>query len=87
MRLELRVSGGVAGLARPPVEVDTGEREDGPELEALAAQVAAETPADAGGADRFQYDLRIDDRAVRLHEGALTPAAADLVGRLLSRRR
>jgi len=83
MRLELRVSGGVAGLARPPVEVDTSEREDGPELEALAARVTAQdvSPRPAG-ADRFVYELRIDDRAIVLHEGALSRDAAELIRRL-----
>jgi hypothetical protein len=83
VRLELRVSGGVAGLRRAPVVLDTRERDDGPELEALAARVAAqEPPAAADGADRFQYDLTVDGRALRLHEGALTPEAAELIARL-----
>ena len=83
MRLELRVSGGVAGVRRPPVEVETSEREDREALEALAARVAAEAaPADPPGPDRFQYDLLVDGRPVRLHEGALSPEAAELIARL-----
>lgn len=82
MRLELLVSGGVAGLGRAPVKLDTRERADGPDLEALAAQVVAQEPAAVAGADRFQYDLTVDGRTLRLHEGALTPEAAELITRL-----
>jgi hypothetical protein len=83
VRLELRVSGGVAGIRRAPVEVDTRAHEDGPALEALAANVAAAPPPPAApGADRFQYDLRVDDVTVRLHEGALSPEAAELIRRM-----
>jgi hypothetical protein len=83
MRLELQVSGGVAGLRRPPVAIDTGDREDGAALEALAAEVAAQAPGEPPpGADRLQYDLTVDGRALRLHEGALTPEAAELIRRL-----
>jgi hypothetical protein len=80
MRLELRTSGGVAGIRRPPVVVETGERDDGPALEALARRVAAAAPpADPAGPDRFQYDLRVDGVPVRLHEGALSPEAEELI--------
>ena len=83
VRLELRVSGGVAGLARPPVEIDTGERDDGPELEALAARVrSAPPPVVPPGPDRLQYDLVVDDRTLRMHEGAMTDDARELVRRL-----
>jgi hypothetical protein len=82
VKLELRVSGGMAGLRRAPVELDTRERADGPELEALATRVAGQEPSPAAGADRFQYDLTVDGRSLRLHEGALTPEAAELIARL-----
>jgi hypothetical protein len=82
MRLELRVSGGVAGLRRAPVALDTRECADGPELEALATRVVAQAPPPVPGPDRFQYDLTVDDRAIRLHEGALTPEAQELIARL-----
>jgi hypothetical protein len=86
MRLELRVSGGVAGLRRPPVEVDTGDRADGPELEALADRVrATPPPAVPPGPDRFQYELVVDTHTVRLHEGALSDDARELVQRLQAR--
>jgi hypothetical protein len=86
MRLELRTSGGVAGIRRPPVTVETSERADGATLEALAASVAERARAGAAqrpaGADQFQYDLGIDDVTVRLYEGALTPEAEELLKRL-----
>jgi hypothetical protein len=84
MRLELRTSGGVAGIRRPPVAVETRERDDGPALEALATAVAdgARAEAPPAGADRFQYDLRVDDVTVRLHEGALSPEAQELIRRM-----
>jgi Emfourin len=85
MRLELRVSGGVAGVRRPPVTLDTTTLPpaEAAEVEALAERVAAQPPPPGpAGPDRFQYDLRIDDRELRLHEGALTPEASDLLARL-----
>ena len=82
MRIELRVSGGVAGIRRPPVEVDTRERADGPALEALAARVVAQPERAPAGPDRFQYDLRVDGATARLYEGALSPEAAELIARL-----
>jgi hypothetical protein len=86
MRLELRTSGGVAGIRRPPVTVETSERADGATLEALAASVAESARAGAAqrpaGADRFQYDLAVDDVTVRLYEGALSPEAQELIRRL-----
>jgi hypothetical protein len=85
MRLELRVSGGVAGVRRPPVAIDTGTLDAGEAaaLERLATQVAAHPPSgDVRGADRFQYDLAVDGRRVRLHEAALTPEAAELIRRM-----
>jgi hypothetical protein len=85
MRLELRVSGGVAGISRPPISVDTSELPagDAAELEALAQRVAAApSRAEPPGPDRFQYDLRIDGRELRMHEGALSPEAAELIRRM-----
>ena len=85
MRLGLRVSGGVAGLHRAPVEIDTDTLDPGEAaaLERLAAQVAAQPPAGAApGADRLQYDLLLDGRAIRAYEGALTPEADELIRRI-----
>jgi hypothetical protein len=85
MRLELRVSGGLAGVRRPPVTLDTATLPgaEAAELEALAERVAAQPPAPGpAGPDRFQYDLRIDAREVRLYEGALTAEASELLARL-----
>jgi hypothetical protein len=86
VRIGLRISGGFAGAVRPPIVVDTTARDDGPELEALARRVAeqhSDTQAQPQrGADRFQYDLQLGDRHLRLHDGALTPEAERLITRL-----
>jgi hypothetical protein len=83
MRIELRTSGGVAGIVRPPVVLDTAQLDPGEAaaIEALAEQVR-QPPGGPPGPDRFQYDLRLGDRSVRLHEGALSPAAAELIERI-----
>jgi emfourin len=84
LRLELRISGGFAGLRRPPLVLDTtglAEAERA-EVERLAEAVLAQEHPGPPGPDRFQYDLRADGREARLHEGALTPEAEALVSRL-----
>jgi hypothetical protein len=87
LRLELRVSGGFAGLRRPPVVLDTEALPDAEraEIERLAEAVLAREHPGPPGPDRFQYDLRAGDRAACLHEGALSPEAEALVSRLLDR--
>jgi hypothetical protein len=86
MRIKLQVSGGVTGVRRPPVEVDTAEAGDGAELEQLAGEVARQAaPGGPPGPDRFQYDLEVDGEPVRLHEAALTPEAEELIRRLRRR--
>jgi hypothetical protein len=86
MRIRLQVSGGVTGVRRPPVEVDTREAGDGEALERLAGAVARQSaPAAPPGPDRFQYDLELDGAPVRLHETALSPEAAELIDRLRRR--
>jgi hypothetical protein len=83
MRIELRTSGGVAGVTRPPIVLDTErlDRSDAAAVEALAERIR-DQPGGPPGPDRFQYDLRLGDRTVRLHEGALSPEAAELIERL-----
>jgi hypothetical protein len=83
MRIELRTSGGVTGVARPPIVLDTAglDPSDAAALEALAERVR-DQPSGPAGPDRFQYDLRLGERTVRLHEGALSPEAAELIERL-----
>ncbi len=93
MRIELRRSGGFAGLTRR-VELDTAvlTEQQAAELEQLveAAQLdqlpVAPAPA-ARGADRFQYDLVVrTDGAhhdVRVREGQVPPPLRRLIDRLL----
>ena len=84
MRIELRVSGGVAGVRRPPLVVDTAglDARDAAELEDLAARVPLGPGGAPPGPDRFQYDLVIDGRSGTLYEGAMPPAAVELVERV-----
>lgn len=81
MRLELRVSGGFAGLSRPPLVVDTEQlaEDDRAEIERLAEAVLTQQHPGPPGPDRFQYDLRAGGREARLHDGALSPEAEELI--------
>ena len=86
MRIEVRVSGGVTGVRRPPAVVDTSELEPdaAAELEALAARVdLSASEAGPAGPDRLQFDVVVDGpqgrRAGRLHEGRLAPEAEALI--------
>ena len=84
MRIELRISGGVTGVRRPPLVVDTATLDPGEaaELEALAARVPLGPGGAPPGPDRLQYDLVVDGRSGTFHEGAMPPAAIELVERL-----
>jgi hypothetical protein len=74
LRIELTRSGGFAGLTSKLGELDTSEL---PEAEAREIEVMVEkadvpklvaaSPARGKGADRFQYDLAIEDES-GLHE-------------------
>jgi hypothetical protein len=88
VKLELRMSGGVAGVRRT-YALDTDELDPGlrDELEGLAHRV--ELPADpppAPGADRRQYDLTVEGPGGRrsgvLREGAMSEDAHALVARV-----
>jgi hypothetical protein len=88
VRIELRTSGGVAGVRRTHV-VDTAElpERDARELEALAARVRLpEPPPPPRGPDRMQYDLVIESkdgrRAGTLREDALDDPARALIDRV-----
>ncbi|MEA2282536.1 MAG: Emfourin [Solirubrobacteraceae bacterium] len=88
MRIELRISGGVAGVRRTHI-VDTARlgEPDASELEALAATVELPSRAPAPrGPDRRQYDLVLESeqgrRAGTLREGAMDDAARALVARV-----
>jgi hypothetical protein len=88
VRIELRTSGGVAGVRRTHV-VDTAElaERDARELESLAARVRPPAqPPTPRGADRMQYDLVIESEAGRragtLREDALDDPARALIDRV-----
>jgi hypothetical protein len=88
VRIELRTSGGVAGVRRTHV-VETARlgEPDASELEALAARVELpQRPPAPRGADRLQYDLVVESeqgrRAGTLREDAMDDAARALVVRV-----
>jgi len=62
MRIEIRSHGGVAGIRRPPVVLETAELEPGlaRELETAAAGLPAGGPP-GRGADYMTYDILVDD--------------------------
>jgi hypothetical protein len=86
-RVELVRSGGVAGITRrsslDSADLNAGEAA---ELERLLDELPATAPRRGGGADRFQYELRVTrgDRthAVTLHEGAIPEEIRPLIDRL-----
>jgi hypothetical protein len=88
VRIELRISGGVAGVRRT-FALDTAELldSDAAELEALAGRVRPlEPPPAPRGPDRLQYDLVIESgegrRAGTLREDAMNDDARALVRRV-----
>lgn len=94
MRIELVRTGGVAGVTlRCAVDTADLPAADAADLEQLVS--AADLPAVAArpaipprGADRFQYDLTVDDgetrHAVRVRDGDLPPSLRPLIDRLLA---
>ena len=88
MRIELRTSGGVAGVRRTHV-VETAElpAPQAAELEALAERVhPPASPPPPGGPDRMQYDLVIESgherRSGTLREDAMDDDARALIARV-----
>ena len=74
LRIELTRSGGFAGLTSQLGELDTSElpEEEAREIEAMVERanvpkLLAAGPVKGKGADRFQYDLAIEDESGR-HE-------------------
>jgi hypothetical protein len=65
LRIEFCRSGGIAGISlRATTTADELPEEHAAQLRALLATEAAQEPRDAsgeGGADRFQYQLDLDD--------------------------
>jgi hypothetical protein len=88
VRIELRSSGGVAGVRRTfAVDTATLPEREAAELEALAARVRPPAPAPPPrGPDRLQYDLVIESEAGRrtgtLREEALDDDARALIARV-----
>ncbi|MDT9683025.1 hypothetical protein RND61_13230 [Streptomyces sp. TRM76323] len=92
MRIEVRRTGGFAGIERR-AEVDTAARPDADAWQALAEAVLAEAAPEeeaegaARGApgvpDGFGYEITVDGRTVRCAEPHLTGAQRELVSRVL----
>ena len=90
MRIELRVTGGIAGLAREAA-LDTGElgASDAQRLEAAVAALPAEpSAATASGARDVQhYELRVADRRWRFDDTTVPLEARPLLDVLTARLR
>jgi len=87
MQLKVRRTGGFAGIARegPVVDTETLAPEEAQELHALVDEAKLDEvgePGRARGADRFTYEVTVDDRRVSLPESELTPARRALIKRL-----
>ncbi|MEU7560618.1 protealysin inhibitor emfourin [Streptomyces eurythermus] len=84
MRIRVRRTGGFAGIERQ-AEVDTSDRPDAEEWQALAGRVLASgrsTP-DTGVPDGFSYEITIDGRTVYTADPRLTDNQRELVTRVL----
>lgn len=84
MRIQVRRTGGFAGIARH-CEVDTADRADAAEWEALAQAALADGRASAptGVPDGFQYRITVGDRTVHCADPHLTDAQRALISRVL----
>ncbi|MFV2120807.1 protealysin inhibitor emfourin [Streptomyces sp. Act-28] len=87
MRIEVRRTGGFAGIERR-AEVDTTVRPDADAWHALAGAVLEEAAAGRarsapGVPDGFGYEITVDGRTVRCAEPHLTEAQRELVSRVL----
>ncbi|MFJ6831725.1 protealysin inhibitor emfourin [Streptomyces sp. NPDC091209] len=84
MRIEVRRTGGFAGIERS-AEVDTSALPDAPEWQALAERALAagqDTPP-AGVPDGFGYRITVDGRTVYAADPALTEEQRELISRVL----
>ncbi|MEU6809704.1 protealysin inhibitor emfourin [Streptomyces sp. NPDC046831] len=84
MRIEVRRTGGFAGIERH-AEVDTSGLPDAPEWQALAEKVLATgqgTPP-AGVPDGFSYEITVNGRTVYAADPRLTPEQRQLVTKVL----
>lgn len=87
MRLQVRRTGGFAGIAResPVLDTETLAPDEAQELHALVDEAKLGEVGEAGGArgpDRFTYELSVDDRRVTLPESEMTPARRELIKQL-----
>jgi hypothetical protein len=87
MHLQVRRTGGFAGIARegPVVDTETLSPDEAQQLHALVEEAKLDEvnePGRARGPDRFTYELTVDDRRVALPESEMTPARRELVKRL-----
>jgi hypothetical protein len=86
-QIEFTRSGGFAGISQHAV-IDSAKLDPAKagELEKLLAAVKDAPPTGPGGADRFQYDLKIThggkETAVTLRDGSLTDEQKRLVAML-----
>lgn len=84
MRIQVRRTGGFAGIERV-AEVDTTGRTDAGEWHALAEQAVADgrgTPP-AGVPDGFGYEITVDGRTVYCADPRLSEAQRQLVSLVL----
>ncbi|MEU1194836.1 protealysin inhibitor emfourin [Streptomyces sp. NPDC005813] len=84
MRIQVRRTGGFAGIERH-AEVDTSERSDAHEWQALAEQAVAAgrgTPP-VGVPDGFSYQITVDGKTVYAADPRLTEEQRTLISRVL----
>ncbi|WP_455356378.1 protealysin inhibitor emfourin [Streptomyces sp. SYSU K217416] len=84
MRIEVRRTGGFAGIERH-AEVDTSGRPDADEWHALAEEALSEGRGvpPAGVPDGFSYQITVDGRTVYCADPRLTEAQRKLITRVL----
>ncbi|WP_406000968.1 protealysin inhibitor emfourin [Streptomyces sp. NBC_00829] len=84
MRIQVRRTGGFAGIERF-AEVDTTGRTDAGEWHALAEQALADgrgTPS-SGVPDGFSYEITVDGRTVHCSDPRLSEPQRELISRVL----
>lgn len=84
MRIEVRRTGGFAGIERH-AEVDTAGRPDANEWQALAEQALAvgRGSPSLGVPDGFHYEITVDARTVHCADPHLTEPQRELIARVL----
>ncbi|MFF5441026.1 protealysin inhibitor emfourin [Streptomyces achromogenes] len=84
MRIRVRRTGGFAGIERR-AEVDTCDRPDAEEWQALAGRVLASgrSASGTGVPDGFSYEITVDGRTVYTADPRLTDDERELVTRVL----